>query len=300
MYQFHKEKNQHNKLEYVILKNPNHGNTIKICPKIGGALHHLTINNKLIIKEPNKENYNDVFFSSILFPYVNRVEHGTFSFEETTYNLPLNETKEKHAIHGLIYDKEFEVKEYNVSDKNATIKLRYSEESTTKKTLFNYTIDLTYEINKTALNLHINIYNKGLKKFPFNVGWHPFFHNLNKENRTIHLQSDQKIKFDQKMIPKYFEAIETDRLIINKSFDDCYRLKEGKIIYNNEKYSLLLTSSAEVNYLQIFTPKNNDSVAIEFMTSPPNSFNNKVDLDILAPKKHYSIEWSINLISENK
>ena len=65
--------------------------------------------------------------------------------------------------------------------------------------------------------------------------------------------------------------------------------------YYNKDYTLLLTSDSEVNYLQIFTPEDLNNIAIEFMTSPPNSLNTKNDILVLDPKNTYDQTWSIHL-----
>ncbi len=297
MYKLHKKVNHNNQLKHVILENNKHGNTLKIHTELGGAVHQLNINNKCIIKEFDAKNHNEKFLSSILFPYANRVNKGVFLFEKNTYNLPLNETTENHAIHGLIYDKKFKLVGYNLFDEYATIKFSLSETHTRIGLLFNYKIDLVYQITETSLNLEVNVYNKGVKPFPFSLGWHPYFYNSNEENGILKFKSNQKIEFNDKMIPSTFKTVETNELIINKNFDDCYKLKEGEVMYCNDNYKLLLTSTAKVNYLQVFTPKNKNTVAIEFMTAPPDSFNNKVDINILEPKKKYNLKWSIILLS---
>lgn len=284
-----------NQSKYIILHNNNFGNTLKIAIDHGAAIHQLHLNNKTIIKEFDSKNCNEKFFSSILFPYVNRVDEGRFVFQENTYNLPLNDTKEQQAIHGLVYNKKFDLIACDLFNEHAIVKLSHSEAFTKEGLPFNYKIDLTYQINQTSLSLKVDVHNKGIKPFPFGLGWHPYFHNETKENFTLKFKSNQKVEFNNQMIPISFRNIETNELIINKRFDDCYRLKKGEVTSNSGNYNLQLTSSAKVNYLQIYTPKNTNSVAIEFMTSPPNSFNNKVDLNILAPKKHYSVTWSIKI-----
>lgn len=295
MYKLEKIKDKQNNLEYLYIRNSNAGNTVKIYPKLGGTLQHLTLNNKLIIKKSNLNNYNQSFFSSILFPYANRVKKGSFSFKDTTYNLPLNEANGKNAIHGLIYNKEFEIKEYSLLNDRAIIKLSYTEKEASKTLPFNYTVELIYKIKKTSLSLQVNIKNKGTNVFPFSLGWHPYFYDKNRENSSIKLASNQQVLFSKTMVPSSFETVTIDELMINRSYDDCYKLTDSNVYYTNSDYNLLLTSSTPVNYLQIFTPKNDPNIAIEFMTSPPDSFNNKIDLLELSPQETFDVKWAIHL-----
>jgi len=58
---------------------------------------------------------------------------------------------------------------------------------------------------------------------------------------------------------------------------------------------LVLTSSEKENFLQLYTPMNTNAIAIETMTGVSDSFNNKIGLKELSPRKNYDIEWVITV-----
>lgn len=295
MYRLNRKQNLQKGIEYILISNKKIGNTMKIYPSYGGSIQYLTLKDKTIIKEDNESDFKEKFSSSILFPYANRVENGTFSFQGKDYQLPLNEVGKKSAIHGLIYDKKFEIIDYCLSKDKAFITLSYSSKSIEESSLFNYRIDLNYEIGETSLSLTVKISNIGKNPFPFSLGWHPYFYNKQIENRKLDFESHKKIVFNPKMIPCSVQTDNTRQLTIDRHFDDCYKLSKGEINYSNKDYQLLLTCNSEVNYLQVFTPEDKNNVAIEFMTSPPNSLNTKEDIIIMNPKDTYDHIWSIHL-----
>jgi aldose 1-epimerase len=99
------------------------------------------------------------------------------------------------------------------------------------------------------------------------------------------------------MIPIKIEdiTIPIDLQIKDTFFDDCYILKNKFVCFKTPDYNVIISASSEENYLQVFTPKKANVVAIESITGPSNSFNNKLGLLELKPKKTYAVEWAIKL-----
>ena len=282
--------------ESIQIENKMYNSIVKISPKMGGAIQHLVLNGKTLIHQRQSSNSHQDYFSSVLFPFVNRIENGVFSFDGKQYNLPINEMDKGHALHGFVYNKPFVVTDSDCDKDSAYINLRFSEKTSPKGLPFDFIIELQYTITQFELSLKVKVENIGSQSFPFGLGWHPYFHTTSKENRSIQMNSDQKLTFTNGMIPSSFDPIETSQIPINKHFDDCFHLKNGSVSFTNNNYGIKLTSTAETNYLQIYTPPENTSVAIEMMTSPPNSFNNNKGILVLAPQDCYELEWGIRLI----
>ncbi|MFQ6011520.1 MAG: hypothetical protein ACE5KG_05045, partial [Nitrososphaerales archaeon] len=54
---------------------------------------------------------NEWFKGAKLIPFANRIRDGKYRFEGRSYKLPTNFPSQRHAIHGLLYDRKFNVKE---------------------------------------------------------------------------------------------------------------------------------------------------------------------------------------------
>lgn len=281
------------RINKILIENEEHRNVLEVSPNLGGAVNSLVINNKVIIKKLDICGPNNDFYSSILFPFANRIDRGVFSFSKKQYQLEINEVDRNHAIHGFVYNKVFSVEDISSSKNSARIILSFTEKTSSKNLPFDYKIKLTYNINKSKLSLKVNIENIGAQHFPFSLGWHPYFYCKRKDSGNILLNSNKKIVFEKNMIPVRFDNLKTTQISTDTFLDECFYLNDKNVIFKNNDYQIKLNSSEKTNYLQVYTPPEKNSVAIEMMTSPPNCFNNEIDLKTLAPNESFKIEWSI-------
>ena len=127
------------------------------------------------------------------------------------------------------------------------------------------------------------------------------FKSSNLKHSSISLQSDKKIKLDKNKIPIGLESIkQLSRIHIgNNIYDDCFLVNDSTVYLETPDYKVKLNTSANENYLQIYTPEETNIIAIEPMTAPGNSFNNKIGLQFLEAGKKYNLSWKINFKNFN-
>ena len=281
----------------VELKNSDNSSCAKINLKLGGSLLELQLQNKTLIASKDVLPYHHSFASAILFPFTNRIEKGRYIFNNTTYKLDCNKTDEDNAIHGLVYNKAFEVIDEETSSDKAIVSITYVEDKKVEGFPFQYSITLKYELTNTALSLDVEIKNLDSNSFPFNLGWHPYFSTTNLFNSTLLLNSYKKIVVNNNMIPVNEEEINWEKpiKIENKTFDDCYVLNNNSITFKTPEYQFEFSFSTTENYLQLYTPLNRKTIAIEPQTAPANSFNNGKGIQVLKPNESYNLNWNINL-----
>lgn len=285
-------------LGYIKLQSPNKKSHAKIALNLGASLQELSINDKSIIKTDDLD-YGSSYASSVLFPFVNRVKEGKYTFDKNEYLLETNAKEEKNALHGLIYDKAFKVITKEITKDRASATLEYKETRKPKGFPFNYSIALKYTLTDTDLKLKVSVKNIDNKPFPFNIGWHPYFSSSDLYNSFIGINSNKKFVVDEAMIPVRTKDISLDESlqIKDNSFDDCFILNKNNVNFKTPDYEIELSTSYKENYLQVYTPKNRKHIAIEPTTAPANSFNNSYGLQILKPKETHKISWMINLRS---
>jgi len=184
----------------VKLTNSNGKSSAKISLNDGASLKELYINNKVIIQDLTPLKYVDTYASSILFPFANRIKDGSYSFENKTYQLKINQREENNALHGLVYNKKFRILSEDVSENDVSIKLEYNEEKESKGFPFTYTIQLKYTLTENALKLSVSVKNTDSKSFPFTLGWHPYFTSKNLFDSSLQFDSHKKLVFDERMI----------------------------------------------------------------------------------------------------
>tara|TARA_R110000787_G_scaffold129264_2_gene241082 strand:- start:8411 stop:9280 length:870 start_codon:yes stop_codon:yes gene_type:complete len=282
---------------HVVLKNANNTSKAKIFLNLGGSLQNLILNKNVIIKGLHPLKYDASYASAILFPFVNRVKEGTYKFMQKEYKLAINLKEENNAIHGLVYNKEFNIVHQEVTEKSATISIEYVENERALGFPFYYTLLLTYTLTNNTLTLKVKVKNMDTHPFPFNIGWHPYFTSSNLYESFLSFKSEQKLTFNEVMIPVKIKDInmDEDMQIKDKKLDDCYILKTNTVGFKTPDYSIKINSSSEKNYIQLYTPKLENTIAIEPTTGVSNSFNNKIGLQILEKEETYNVQWTINL-----
>lgn len=288
---------QNKNSNYVVLKSADNESYAKIILDQGGSLQELRFDNKQIITDLKPLNYSKTYASAILFPFVNRINNGEYTFNNIKYDLAINHKAENHAIHGMVYDKTFALISQHVTKEGALVKLRYQEKNTSQGFPFKFNIELIYLLSKDSLKFEVVIQNTDTMAFPFSIGWHPYFKTRNIYDSYIKFNCDRKILLDKRMIPKGDEII-NEKLklqIKDKTFDDCFKLNNNEVILITPDYTIAIKGSEENSFLQIYTPIKRNSIAIEPTSSPADSFNNKIGIKILKPNEIYNLDWRINI-----
>jgi len=295
------------------------GEYASILPYMGGTINSLVIknNDKLVnitegytSPEDVEKNLTSSFKGSNLFPFPNRIRDGKYNFGEKTYQLDINFEAENNAIHGLVFDKEFEVISKENGDVNCSLVILYKPKNLPGGYPFSYTLEIEYRWIKYALFECISkVTNHSDKDIPLGIGWHPYMlADADKvDDLWVQFPSKKMLEVDKRMIPTGNSENYTDfnqlTQLGSTSFDSCFELNTDVtpaevVIYNKNKnfgYKLWQeTGDQKYNYLQVYTPPTRKSIAVEPMTCTPDAFNNKNGLITLAPGKSLSVKWGIS------
>ncbi len=115
----------------------------------------------------------------ILFPFPNRLKAGHFTFEGKAYQLPLNESSGKHAIHGFTPKSAWRVVGVTAGDDAAEIIGEFQISADRPDVLACWPGDLvltvTYRLTASALEVRCRVRNPGPGNVPFGLGYHPYF-----------------------------------------------------------------------------------------------------------------------------
>ena len=282
-----------NKQKYVVLSND--ASFAKIVLDQGASLQELILNSIPIIKELSSISYNKSFASSILFPFANRIKSGKYTFNDIAYQTKINQREEQNALHGFVHDKEFQLVDQQTNKYKASVTLEYNETEFTKGFPFTYKIQLKYILKDNSLELEVTIENTSKNEFPFTLGWHPYFYSADLNKSILKFKSSKQVIFEESMIPIGTCEITNSQNfeLKNKKLDDSFYLDADLVEFVTPAYCLQLTSSENESFLQLYTPKVKNTIAIEPATGISNSFNTKVGLQTLLPKENYQISWKL-------
>lgn len=288
------EKVKQDNVSFLLLKNKENTVSAKILLDEGARIQELKFDGIFLISEQQNFEYKDSYASSILFPFASRIQEGKYTFKDKEYQLDCNEGG-KNALHGLVFDKKFEVVEKQENSNNCAVTVAYKEKKESKGFPFTYEIYVTYSLAEKGLDVSIKIKNTDTKPYPFTLGWHPYFNSENLETSTLNFKSDKQIAFDENLITKEVIAYNGNEVfeIKKQQLDDCFILNTNKIEFTTPAYQIEITTDLADNYLQMYTPKGFSVIAIEPMTGVSNSFNNKIGLQVLRPNQSYSLNWNV-------
>lgn len=282
-------------LEFIEIHNSDNSSKATICLNQGGRLSGLEFDGINILAEFCPTTYGANYASAILFPFVNRIKDGTYTFEDVDYILNCNEADKNNALHGLVYDKNFDCIAHELTSNYGAIKLHYKHDGTCRGFPFKFDMLLTYTLTERNFNLSVAIVNEDDQVFPFNVGWHPYFVSKNLDESALNFESSIKYLVDKQQIISGTTSLDVEMPYALKDveLDDGYHLQNNALEFFTPEYGLIMTSTSKDNYLQLYTPSIPNVIAIEPMTGAADSFNNRIGLQTLRPNESYSVKWNI-------
>ena len=291
---------------------------VSILPETGGMLLSmgLLFNNELVSVLETYQTEDELiktlgnsFRGSHLHPFPNRIDAGKYSFEGNDYQLFVNFPQENNAIHGLVFEKKFNVAKTEENENYAELVLEYSPVPEKNGYPFDYNLVVTFILeDKKGLTIKTQVTNTSNETIPVGNGWHPYFTLKSKvDDLTFEFPSVALYEVNERLLPtgnkenytKYNKAIR----INDDNFDNCFGLSDEEGIAKITIFDPVLAGGVEIwqetgkrkyNYLQIYTPDHRSSIAIEPMTCIPNALNNKVGLISLNPNQTIEFSWGIN------
>jgi aldose 1-epimerase len=251
------------------------------------------------------ENITNGFKSAKLSPFVCRMNAGKYTWDEE----PMQIEKwflGKHAIHGIIYDAEYQIQTTHADDQSASVELYYSYPGNVKGYPFPYLIQIMWKLEKdNRLSVTTTITNASALKIPITDGWHPYFTlGDTVDDYTLQFDSTQQVAFDSELIPTG-QLINDERFIngqpMNGIFlDNCFLLDQKSAhptcTLSNKNIQLTIEPTSNYPYMQFYTPDDRKKIAIENLSAAPDAFNNKMGLHILEPQETINFSTSYSAI----
>lgn len=284
------------------------GNCITITTK-GGILNEWIVEGKTSIINGNDftngwGNFEmNGFKSGKMSPFSCRLANGQYQHLDKTYTIEKFYLGD-HALHGIQYDAVYTIESTHQDNEQASLVLVNHYKATDKGFPFPYSIHLEWTLKanntvivKTAITNHHN------QPIPMMDGWHPYFQFDSLVNDlTIQFKNKGKIIYDNQLLP-------TGEIVIDNQFDqgevlgkqhldNCWLIDETapSCTIQKEHHQLIVTPLANYPYLQLYTPDDRKSIAIENLSAVPNCFNNKMGLHYVKPQETWVLKTSYQYI----
>lgn len=302
-------------IETILLKKRAGQLYAEIVPAWGGIINKLYFNSSCVLKGYNnyldfKKNAGIKFINALLFPFPNRINNGTYTFNKISYRFSDMFLNEKNAIHGILYNKPFKVSSITNDKKCAAIALSYNYRGENDGYPFHFNFTVKYLFYATKVSIQIIIKNTGSATMPFGIGLHPYFNCTEKINSCrLQLPQTKKIMTNRKQIPtgktELYSQFEKKEFLSDKKFDSCYRIKKHSAtvgILETASYEVAVRNTSIKNrydFLQLYTPPDRESICIEPMTCAPDALNNGMGLKELKPNNSFRIAVSFTFRKKN-
>lgn len=268
------------------------GNQMTFLLNQGAAITHLSFasNPEATILKPQPSYHYE---SSLLFPFPNRLADGKYSFQGKQYQFAHNDFGLPNALHGSVSHKLFTLTDRGKDNTKAWATAQLAETGSDASYPFAFTLEVTYTLLDQSLSIKFKVMNKGNGQMPFGLGWHPYF-NLGRHisNCALKLPGCYEIEVDESMIPTGKKSPSTCfdgyRPMEGVSLDTCFEIREidgenSTFIKLNDEQSLEIWQDAHHPFIQVFTPDDGQTIAVEPMTCGINALNTGEGLQVLAP-----------------
>jgi aldose 1-epimerase len=320
MFSIHK-KNESG-FDKVILQNDETQNYAAIVPACGAILQEFVVQ-----KNDERINIIDSYSSADEFknqleekgfkgcklsPFVCRMNESKYTFGEKEYHIQKQRSSpDKHALHGLIYDKSFTVISETANDAEASVTMKYEYRAEDAGYPFNYDCLVTWQLEKeNKLTVITECINKDEGLIPVQDGWHPYFTLGDTINDLdLEFQGLKMVEFNTELIPtkklvdySRFSSIEKlgDRVLDNCFTLDTQECQPLCVLRNAaKKIEVQLFPDESYQYLQIYTPPHRKSIAIENLSGAPDGFNNMMGVITLEPGQSSLFKTSYKIVLLN-
>ncbi len=137
---------------------------------IGATLMDFCVEGQSLLSAPAKVAPQFGYHGAVLAPWPNRLAHGRYTFAGHSHQLPINDSDFGHALHGLVFDRPWQVLERSRSAVMMTHTL-----DRLPGYPFRVMMTITYRLEGTRLRCDASWENHGTAPAPFGLGFHPYF-----------------------------------------------------------------------------------------------------------------------------
>lgn len=271
-------------------------------PTLGGTIVSLTLGSGLHqIMAGDSENElqdNPLFRGRFLFPFNDRIPDGKYSFLGKEYQLAINCSEDNSTIHGFMYNKEVTILQQN---ENSVSMFWRTGKNKFQGYPFDMSLKTDIKLHNGGVSLSFTVKNDGNMAAPFALGWHSYFRT--DSSSSLHAKYPYYFDTDKQFLPVGNGVPSTgsnfdfskDIDFSEKFLDHTFGVSPDDIsILKNKNYGVKIEQK-NFAFTQLFIPPDKKSIAIEPISSKPNSFNSKEVL-VLKPGDVYCASVYIDII----
>jgi len=262
------------------------GARVELDPALGGAIASFTLDGADVLRRASADARAAAnvrgFACYPLVPYSNRIANGRLAFEGRTYEIARNFGDHPHSIHGIGWQRPWSVAAHD--ERSALLVLEHGAEAsgaTAWPWPFRATQSFALDVHGGVATLlaKITITNAGRARFPFGLGFHPFFPRTRATELGFH--ADAIWETDATQLPTMrvpvavAESFEPARAIGDTVLDNVFTGWNGVATLVDPLRRLAVTLDADraASFVVVYVPAGRDFLAVEPVTHMTDAFN---------------------------
>ena len=282
--------------------------------EVGGVLRRYAVGEREVLDGFEPDEVSPASAGQILAPWPNRIRDGHYTFEGTSYQLPLTEPPRHNAIHGLTNWSRWAA----VEETPDSVTLRFD-----LPPQIGYPWELTlttrWSVSADGLRCDQSVVNTSTANAPWGYSVHPYLQlsGVAVDDIRLRVPGRTRILADGRLLPigavkvtsSEYDFTEPRRIgtaILDTTFGDLdYEADGGSSVTisapegSSPAEQVTVWGDENFKWWQVFTgdtlhgERFRRSVAIEPMTCPPDAFRSGRDLIVLAPGQTWSASWGV-------
>ncbi|MBM6698975.1 aldose 1-epimerase family protein [Bifidobacterium pullorum subsp. saeculare] len=279
-----------------------------VITELGATMRKVTYQGRNVIVPLGPDDPVTCCHGQLLVPFPNRIEAGTYTFEGTTYTLPIDEHDRNTAIHGYGYRSFWTLEALTESSVTQSWRVPFLLGYP-----FDVTVTATHELKDDGLHITVSARNDGGTDAPWALAIHPWLDNglngcgdeIDGHNAQCHLTlpADTHVTVDDNLIPTGTEPVDGTKydfrdgmLLDQQPYDDAwtdlYHEADGSVaavFTRPDGMRITVGGDETITSFQVCTGtgfpawQHPAGTAVEPQTAYANAFNTGRDLTVIRP-----------------
>ena len=269
---------QHEQLGHQSIELKNEYLRCVVRADLGGSIISLEKNGRSVLRsvDPQKISTARQSGSFALVPFSNRIGHATLQWMGTDHPLIRNNADEPHAIHGVGWQRP-----WNVLEQSDHFTLLSYEHRADGGWPFDFDASQAIQLKGCELHQTLSITNQDSKPTPVGLGWHPYF--IKRKNTRIEFDATSRWEMGEDKLPTHSTASTgLNRACDGLTIDHCFEGWTGFAKISDQEFSITVKSN--LHRLVVYTHPGIDSVAVE----PVSHVNNALKLMASTPNAQHA------------
>jgi aldose 1-epimerase len=265
-------------------------------PEIGGSLASLTCDGGDVLRTMPEGSTSPLDAACFpLVPYCNRIREGRFSFGDAEIRLPPNFFPERHSIHGLSWQRPWQVE--SAAENKCVMADEYDGSGPWP---WPYRAEQRIRLGARGCAITLVLTNRGDTPMPAGLGVHPYF--VRHEGTRLRFAADRVLLNDPEWLPTgvaapadRFAAFAGGAALQAETIDNCYAGWAGELAIEGPRGTLLVAASGAPD-LHLYSPADGSLLCCEPVSHTPDALNRAPEeMTVLPPGCSASLTLRISL-----